>query len=129
LELPDDLDEKSFAYRDLLALDRWDSFSVSTNAVFVGTQTVVGRYRLVGKMCQFQASLAATTSFATTSGTHYLALPIPAKGLAGMATLTNTSTNVTAGTCAVNVSTSRVYFPSVTPSAATFTVAGWYEVA
>lgn len=122
------IDEKSFALRDLLGVDRWNPFTVSTNLVAVGTPTYVGRYRVVGHQCFFQASLVASTSIATTSGTHYLALPSAAKGVAGDASMTNTSTNVSAGDCAINVSTSRCYFPSQVPSAAMFAVAGWYEI-
>lgn len=122
------IDEKSFSYRDLLSLDRWEPFTVSTNLVAVGTPVYVGRFRVVGRECQFQASLVAGTSVATTTGVHYLALPIAAKGLAGEATMTNTSTNISVGACAVNVSTSRCYLPSQVPSAATFAVAGRYEI-
>lgn len=110
-----------------MGLDRWESFTVSTNLVAVGTPTYVGRYRLVGRQCFFQASLVAATSIATTSGTHYFALPTAAKGLAGDASMSNTSTNVSAGDCAINVSQGRCYLPSQVPSAASFTVAGWYE--
>lgn len=119
---------ENFAYRDLQDLDRWESFTVSTSVSSVGLLTTLGRYRIVGKECQFQTQLSAATSIATTTGVHYLALPIAAKGLAGEATMTNTSTNIAVGACAVNVSTSRCYFPTQTPSAAVFAVAGRYEI-
>lgn len=122
-----DIDEKSFAYRDLLGLDRWDSFTVSSNVSTVGTPLFVGRYRFVGRECQFQAQLSAGTSIATTTGIHFFNLPVAAKGLAGEAVMTNTSTNA-GSACAVNVSTSRVYLPTQTPTAGVLAVAGWYEI-
>lgn len=128
MALPDDLNEQGFAHRDLVGLDRWEPFTVSTNLVAVGTPTYVGRYRVVGKQCFFQASLVAATSIATTTSVHYLSLPIGAKGLGGDAAMTNTSTNVVVGGVAINVAQSRGYLPSQVPSAATFAVAGWYEI-
>lgn len=122
------INEKGFAFRDLLGVDRWDSFVVSTNLVAVGTPAYVGRYRIVGKACEFQATFVAGTSIATTTGLHYFALPIGAKGLAGEASMTNTSTNAVVGGVAINVAQSRGYFPSQVPSAATFAVAGRYEI-
>lgn len=122
-----DIDEKSFALRDLLDLDRWDSFTVSTNVSTVGTPLFVGRYRLVGRECQFQAQLSAGTSIATTTGVHYFQLPTTARGLAGEAVMTNTSTNA-GSACGLNVSTSRCYLPTQTPTAGVLAVAGRYEV-
>lgn len=121
------IDEKSFALRDLLGIDLWDSFTVSTNVSTVGAPLFVGRYRFVGRECQFQAQLSAGTSIATTTGIHFFNLPVAAKGLAGEAVMTNTSTNV-GSACAVNVSTGRVYLPTQTPTAGVLAVAGRYEI-
>lgn len=122
------LDTKSFAYRDLLSVDRWESFTVSASVTLVGAATYTGRYRLVGRQCFFQVSLVAATSIATTAGTHYVTLPITAQGLGGVATMTNDTTNIAVGTCHIDVSTSRCYLPTQGASGNTFIVAGWYEV-
>ena len=123
-----DVNTKGFAYRELLDLDLWSSFTVSATVSTVGTPLFVGRYRLVGKECQFQAQLSAGTSIATTTGVHYFSLPIGAKGLAGEAVMTNLSTNL-GSACGINVSTSRCYLATQTPTAAVLAVAGRYEVA
>ena len=122
------IDRRSFAYRDLLSLDQWDTFTVSASITVVGTPTYSGRYRIVGKQVFFQISAVATTSIATTAGTSYFALPIAAKEIGGMATMTNDTTNVAVGVCHVDVATSRVYPPTQGASANTFNVAGWYEI-
>jgi hypothetical protein len=121
------LNEAGFAHRDLLGLDRWDAFTVSTSVSSVGALSTSGRFRIVGRKVEFQAQVSATTSVALTSGVHFIALPVAAAGLAGQATMTNTSTN-TATLAAINVSTSRCYLPTQTPTAATLAVAGWYEL-
>lgn len=122
------VDEKSFSWRDLLGLDRWESFVVSASLTVVGTPTYVGRYRIVGKQCFFQISAVASTSIATTAGTHYFALPMPAKGLAGVATMTNSTTKIAVGTCHIDVATSRAYLPAQVASGNTFLVGGWFEI-
>ena len=122
------IDRKSFAYRDLLGLDQWDTFTVSATITVVGTATYSGRYRIAGKRCEFQISAVATTSIATTAGTSYFSLPIAAKGIGGMATMTNDTTNVAVGVCHIDVATSRCYLPTQSASANTFNVAGWFEI-
>jgi len=122
------IDRKSFAYRDLISQDLWDSFTVTVSLTVVGTPTYTGRYRIVGRQCFFQVTLVATTSIASTAGTHYVDLPITAQGLAGVATMTNDTTNIAVGVCHVDVSTSRCYVPTQGASADTFAVAGWYEL-
>lgn len=122
-------DTKSFAWRDLTSQDLWPAFTPSfTSLTLVGALTATGRYRVVGASVQFQVSLVAVTSIASTAGTTYMALPIAAKGLAGVATMTNDTTNIAVGVCHVDTSTSRCYLPSQTASGNTFTVAGWYEI-
>lgn len=122
------LDQKSFAMRDLLGIDRWDTFTVSASLTVVGTPTYSGRYRIVGKQCFFQIKAVSSTSIASTAGTHYFAMPIPAKGFAGIATMTDDTTNIAVGVCHIDVATSRCYVPSQVASGDTFTVAGSYEI-
>lgn len=120
-------DETSFAYSDLHGIDRWESFDVSASITVVGTPTYVGRYRFVGKQCFFQISLVSDTSIESTAGTHYVTLPIAAKGVAGVATMTDDTTNIAVGVCHIDVATGRCYLPSQAASGNTFTVAGWFE--
>lgn len=124
--LPTD-NQSGFAYRDLLGIDRWEPFTVSASLVVVGTPTYVGRYRIVGKQCEFQVSLVASTSIATTAGTHYITLPIIANGLSGIATMTNDTTNIAVGICHIDVATSRCYVPTLVASGDTFTICGSFE--
>ncbi len=128
MELPDHADQDSFSWRDLLGLDRWESFVVTASLTVVGTPTYVGRYRRVGKQCFFQISLVASTSIASTAGTHYVALPIAAKGIGGGATMTDDTTNIAVDVCHIDVSTSRCYLPAQSASGDTFNVCGWYEI-
>ena len=123
-----DIDTKGFAYRDMLGLDRWDPFTVAVSLVVVGTPTYTGRFRFVGKQCFFQVSLVASTSIASTAGTHYVTLPTAAKGLGGLATMTDDTTNIAVGVCHIDVATGRCYLPAQVASADTFKVCGWYEV-
>ena len=128
MELPDYVDQRSFSWRDLFGIDRWESFTVAVSLVVVGTPTYTGRYRIVGRQCFFQVTLVATTSIASTAGTHYVTLPITAGGLGGVATMTNDTTNIAVGVCHLDVATSRAYLPTQAASANTFTVAGWFEI-
>lgn len=127
MDLPDVVNEQGFAWQNILGIDRWNAFTVSTNVSTSGTPVFVGRYRFVGKECEFQAQLSAGTSIATTTGIHYFSLPVGAKGLAGEAVMTNLSTNL-GSACGVNVSTSRCYLPSQTSTAAVLAIAGRYEI-
>ena len=124
------VDEKSFSWRDLLGLDRWDSFTVVASLTVVGTPTYVGRYRFVGKKCEFQISAVASTSIASTAGTHYFQSPTAAKGISGQATMTNATTKIAVGNCHIDnsVSPARIYLPTQAASGNTFHVAGWYEI-
>jgi hypothetical protein len=122
------IDQKAFAYRDLLGQDLWDSFAVSASVTVIGTPTYVGRYRMVGRKCEYQVSLISSTSIATTAGTSYINLPIAAAGIAGMAVMTNNTTDIAVGLCHIDVATSRCYLPSQVASGDAFTVAGWYEI-
>lgn len=120
--------KESFSYRDLIGQDKWETFTPSVSAVVVGTPTYVGRMRKIGRSCFFQVSLVASTSIATTAGTSTIDLPIAAKGIGGMATMTNDTTNIAVGVCHIDVSGSKCYLPAQTASGNTFTVAGVYEI-
>lgn len=122
------IDFRSFAYRDLLSVDQWDTFTVSASLTVVGTPTYTGRYRIVGRQVFFQVSLVASTSIATTAGTHYVTLPIGAAGIGGTATMSNDSTNIAVGVCHIDVSTGRCYLPAQAASGSTFNVCGWFEI-
>lgn len=120
-----------FSWRDLNGKDRWESFSPSFGSLtVVGATTYYGRVRIVGRMCYFQVQFSAATSIASTAGTDYLTLPVTAnsQGLAGIATMTNDTTNIAVGVCHIDMATSRCYLPSQTASANVFTLAGSYEV-
>jgi len=123
-----EIDRRSFAFRDLLDQDLWDEFTVSGSITVVGTPTYSGRYHIMGKVCQFQISAVATTSIATAAGTSYFALPIAAKGIGGMATMQNLTTNVAVGVCVIDITNSRAYLPTQAASANTFAVCGSYEI-
>lgn len=122
------VDEKAFSWRDLLGIDRWDSFTPTASLTLVGTPVYIGRYRFVGKQCFFQISIVPGTSIASTAGTHYVALPTAAKGLGGQATMTNSTTKIAVGDCHIDTSTARAYLPTQAASADTFIVAGWFEI-
>lgn len=123
------IDQKSFAYRDIVSLDRWESFTpVFGSLTVVGATSYTGRYRLVGRQLQFQVSFSAATSIASTAGTDYLTAPVTVKGVAGIAIMTNDTTNIAVGMCHVDVANSRIYLPTQTASGNTFTLCGSYEI-
>lgn len=123
------VDEKSFAFRDLKSQDVWQSFTpVFGSLTVVGATSYTGRYRIVGRSVQFQVQFSAATSIASAAGTDYLTLPITAKGLSGMAVMTNDTTNVAVGVCHLDVATSRCYLPAQVASGNTFKLCGWYEI-
>lgn len=123
------IDLKSFSYRDSIGQDKWTVFTpVFGSLTVVGATNYSGRFRIVGKSVEFQVQFSAATSIASVAGTDYLNLPITAKGLAGMAVMTNDTTNISVGVCHIDVSTSRCYLPTQTASGNTFTLCGWYEI-
>lgn len=123
------VDVKSFAYRDLVGQDRWETFTPVFGALTVtGATSYTGRLRISGKRCEFQVQFSAATSIESAAGTDYLTLPIAALGLAGMATMTNGTANTAVGVCHLDVATSRCYLPTQAASADVFTLAGWYEI-
>lgn len=126
------LNKGGFAFMDTIGQDKWAQWP-NTTPVFgslavVGAPTYVGRIHVMGRSIQFQVQLSAATSIGSTAGTDYLNLPIPAKGYAGMATMTNDTSNIAVGVCHVDVATSRCYLPTQAPSGNTFTICGFYEI-
>jgi hypothetical protein len=129
LALPKEVDETSFAYLNLTSQDRWLSFTpVFGSLTVVGATNYSARLRVLGKECQFQVKLSAATSIASTAGTDYFTLPITANGVAGMAVMTNDTTNIAVGVCHIDTSTSRCYLPTQVASGNTFTICGSYEI-
>jgi hypothetical protein len=123
------VDEKSFAYRDIKGQDVWVKFTpVFGSLTVIGATSYSGRYRIVGRKLEFQVQFSAATSIASVAGTDYLNLPATANGLAGMAVMTNDTTNVAVGVCHLDVATSRCYLPAQVASGNTFKLCGWYEI-
>lgn len=124
------IDLHGFSYRDLLGQDAWITFTPAFGSLtVVGATNYSGRLRIVGRQCQFQVQFSAATSIASTAGTDYLTLPIPAAAasLSGMAVMTNDTTNIAVGVCHIDPATSRCYLPTQAASGSTFTLSGWYE--
>ena len=119
---------ESFSYKDLQGQDAWEAFTVSAVVTLVGNATYVARRKVVGRQCFFQVTMVGSTSIATTAGTSYVTLPITAKGLTGIAVMTNDTSNIAVGTCHIDVATSRCYLPTQAASGNTFHVAGSYEI-
>ena len=122
-----ELDVRSFSFNDLRGLDRWESWGPSYSFATATNLTVSGRFKVVGRMCFWQVK-STGTSLATTAGTSYIVLPIPAVGYAGIGTMTNDTTNIAVGVGHIDVATSRFYPPTQGASGNDFTFAGSYEV-
>ena len=123
------LEHESFAFLNIQGRDRWETFDpVFGSLTVIGATSYSGRYRFVGRKCEFQVKFSAATSIASSAGTDYLTLPFTATGLTGMATMTNDTTNIAVGTCHLDVATSRCYLPTQAASGSTFNLTGWYEV-
>ena len=124
------LSKVGFAYRDILGGDRWETTwtPVFGSLTVVGATTYSGRFRIVGRQCQFQVTFSAATSVASVAGTDYLTLPITATGLTGQAVMTNQTTNIAVGVCHIDVTNSRSYLPTQVASSNVFNLTGSYEV-
>ena len=129
MALPERLDETSFAFLDITSQDAWKTWTVAFGSLtVVGATNYSGRYHLEGKVLRFQVRFSAATSIESTAGTDYLNLPIAAKGLGGMAVMTNATTNIAVGVCHIDATNSRAYLPTQGASGNTFILAGWYEI-
>jgi hypothetical protein len=123
------INEAGFANRDLLGVDRWESFiPMFGSLTVVGAPNYTGRYRIVGSELQFQVKFSAGTSVASVAGTDYLTLPRTAKGVSGIAVMTSDTTNTAVGVCHIDTSTSRCYLPTQVASANVFNLCGSYEI-
>lgn len=121
--------QQNFAYRDLLGIDLWTTFTpIFGSLTVVGATSYSGRYRIIGQEFQFQVQFSAATSIASAAGADYLSLPRASKGLAGIATMTNKTTKVAVGVCHIDVANSRCYLPAQTPSGNVFNLCGSYEI-
>jgi len=121
---------QTFTFRDSQGQDRWE---ISWTPVFgsltvIGATSYTGRYRVIGRVCEFQVKFSAATSIASTAGTDYLTLPFAAAGLSGIAVMTNDTTNIAVGVCHIDVATSRCYLPTQTASGNVFNLCGSFEV-
>lgn len=123
------VDNKAFAYRDLIGQDRWTAWTpVFTSLTLVGAASYLGRYRVQGKSCEFQVQLSAATSIASTAGTTYLALPLTAKGISGFGAMSNDTGNTPVGIGHLDVTNSRFYLPTQLASGNTFHLFGSFEI-
>ena len=123
------LAQDSFSWRDIQGRDKWQTFTpVFGSLTVVGATAYSGRYRFVGRKCEFQVKFSAATSIASVAGTDYLTLPFAAAGLTGFAVMTNDTSNVAVGVCHIDVATSRCYLPAQVASGNTFNLCGSFEV-
>lgn len=121
------LDQRSFSYQDILGQDKWTAWTVSYSFATATSLTVVGRFKVVGRLCFFQVQ-SSGTSLATTAGTSYIDLPITAAGYGGVGVMTNDTANTAVGIGHIDVATSRFYPPTQSASGNTFTFSGFYEI-
>lgn len=129
MALPKSLDETSFAFLDITSQDNWKTFTpVFGSLTVVGATNYTGRYHVEGRALRFQVRFSAATSIASSAGTDYLNLPIASKGLGGVATMTNSSSNVAVGVAHIDALNGRCYLPSQGASGDVFILSGWYEI-
>ena len=121
------LAKESFSFNDIQGRDSWEVWTVVYSFATATSLTVVGRYKVVGKMCFWQVK-SSGTSLETTAGTSYIDLPITAKGYGGMGAMTNDTTNVAVGVGHIDVANSRFYPPTQSASGNTFTFSGFNEI-
>ena len=119
----------SFSWLNLIGQDGWTLYTPTrTGWTDVGSPTVTARYRHVGKKCEFQISVVPGTTCATVAGTSYVTLPMTASGIAGSATMADTTALTAVGTCVIDIANSRCYVPAQVATGDTLTIAGWFEV-
>ena len=121
------LEPESFSYKDIQGRDKWEVWTVSYSFATATNLTVLGRYRVVGRQCFWQVQ-SSGTSIATTAGTSYIDLPVPAVGFGGVSQMFNDTANTGVAGGGISVSDSRYYPPTQGASANTFSFSGWYEV-
>ena len=125
-----ELDQGSFAFRDILGQDLWNTWTpVFTSLTQSGTPTLSGRYRIVGRELEFQVKIVPGTNTASTADTTYFALPVAAKGFGGeIQTSASATMTLTRTSLGINVANSRGYCDGWTASTNTIFIAGWYEI-
>lgn len=124
-----ELSQESFSYRDIIGQDKWTVFTpVFGSLTTVGTPTYTGRMRIIGRSLEFQVKIVPGTTIASVAGSDYMNFPVSAKGLSGIAILTNQTTNISVGVCHIDVANSRCWLPTQTASGNTFNLVGSYEV-
>ena len=128
----DDLDiaSESWAFKELQGQDRWETTWTPTRTGWtdVGAITVLARFRVVGRSCEFQIKVTPATSIATTAGTSYFNLPVAATGYAGIVTMFNLTSNIAVGTGGIDAVNSRAYVPSQAANAGPFAFYGRFEI-
>lgn len=108
----------------------WASWAPTrTGWTDVGTPTVTARYCRVGNLIFFQIKVVPETSVATVAGTSYVSLPVAAgaSGIAGDASMMDTTALTAIGGCVFDISNSRCYVPAQIATGDTLTIAGFYE--
>lgn len=108
--------------------DAWETWTPSfTNLTNVGSPTITGRWlRDVGRV-YVQVKIVPGTTSASTAGSTYFALPVPAAGLAGDGSMQDSTTQISIGDCVIDVANSRCYTPTQAATGDTMLIAGWYE--
>lgn len=133
MTLPDWLSwvaKESFSFRDLIGQDRWSTWTPVVSMTIVGSPTYSGRFRVVGRVCEFQVKFSCSggNTVACTAGTSYIALPIPAKGYGGPVIAFDTSAKTAHGAGGIDVTNSRAYPAGWVASTVDVVVTGQYEV-
>ena len=123
------INQTGFAYLNLIQQDRWESFTpVFGSITLVGTPVYTGRYRRVGRQCQFQVRIVPGTTIATSAGTDYMNLPIAAQGVSGFGYMVNATTHITVNEGHIDTTLSQFWLPTQGASGNTFELYGEYEV-
>lgn len=121
------IDETSFAHRDMIGQDARHSFTpVFTGLTVVGATNYSGRYRFVGIQCFFDAQVSAATSIESVAGTTYMNLPSSAKGFGGVVRMYDATTKNEVGGGVIDSDNSRAYLPLQPASSDVFVISGWY---
>ena len=124
------INRTSFSFLNLINQDRWETSwtPVFGSITLVGTPTYTGRYRRVGKQCQFQVRIVPGTTIATNAGTDYMNLPMTAQGISGFGYMVDATSHIVVGQGHMDTTNSRFWLPSQGASSDTFELYGEFEV-